>query len=321
MLSSIYKPASLLLVGFFLALAHGCSTTSLQSNNLLTTQPVEFGRAIELSRVNFNPQLDYQCGPASLATILQWQGVDVSDKDLVPQVYLPEKQGSLQVELLAATRRYEKIPYVIEKDIRALLSEVKAGNPVLVLQNLGLDWYPKWHYAVVIGYDINKDEIILRSGKDRRHINSFTLFEQTWRRGDYWGMIALSKGKLPATGDAFSYLKAVAAFEELKKPQFAFDAYLAGLQRWPDDKNLLMAIGNASYSTHRLETAAYYYRKVSVGWPKYTPALNNLAQVLFDKKEFDEAEQLILLAIQQDDKNKKKYKARLKDIRAARKGD
>lgn len=319
MLFSLSKPASLLLGGFFITLIQGCSSISLQSDNLLATKPAEFIQAKELAEVNFNPQLAYECGPAALATILQWQGVEVSDQDLVPQIYLPEKKGSLQVELLAATRRYEKIPYVIEKDMRALLSEVKAGNPVLVLQNLGLDWYPKWHYAVVIGYDINKDEIILRSGENKRHINSFSLFEQTWRRAKYWGFIALSKGKLPATGNAFSYLKTVAAFEELKKPKFAFDAYQAGLQRWPEDKNLLMAIGNASYSRGNVDTAAYYYRKVSVRWPKYTPALNNLAQVLFEKKELDEAENLILLAIKQDDKNKKKYKALLNEIRVARK--
>lgn len=317
MFHSLAKPVSFLLGGLFLTLIQGCSSVSLQSYSILEDRNSEFSQAVELTEVSFNPQLAYECGPAALATILQSQSVKVTDQDLVPQIYLPDQKGSLQVELLAATRRYEKIPYVIEKNMRSLLTEIKAGNPVLVLQNLGLDWYPKWHYAVVIGYDINKDEIILRSGKDKRHINSFSLFEQTWRRSNHWGFIALSKGKLPATGSAFSYLKAVAAFEELKKPKFAYESYLAGLQRWPNDKNLLMAVGNSSYLAGKLEAAAYYYRKVSVRWPTYAPALNNLAQVLFEKKELKEAEKLVLLAIKQNDKNKKKYQALLKEIRAA----
>ena len=163
-----FKPACLLLGGFFLALLQGCSSVSLQSDRLLETKPAEFIRAQELVDVNFNPQRDYECGPAALATLLQWQGLDISDSKLVPEIYLPDRKGSLQIELLAATRRYGYVPYVIEKNMTSLLNEIKAGNPVLVLQNLGLEWYPRWHYAVVIGYDINKDEIILRSGEIKR---------------------------------------------------------------------------------------------------------------------------------------------------------
>lgn len=308
------RPAYILFGGFFIGLIQGCSSISLQSDSLLENPPAEFIQAQELVKVNFNPQRDYECGPASLATVLQWQGLNIKDSDLVPQVYLPERKGSLQVELLAATRRHGLIPYVIDKNMTALLKEVKAGNPVLVLQNLGLDWYPKWHYAVVIGYDIKKDKIILRSGEIKRHENSFSLFERTWRRGKYWGFIVLDKDKLPATGDAFSYLKSVAAFEGLKKINFALTAYKNALKRWPDNQNLLIAAGNASYLLGDLGSAEHYYRKVVLKWPAYAPALNNLAQVLYEKKRYQEAEKLILRAIKLNDKYKKQYQDTLKDI-------
>lgn len=310
------KPACFLLGGFFIALTQGCSSISLQSESLLEKKPAEFIRPIEITRINFNPQREYECGPASLATILQWQGLDISDNKLVPEIYLPKRKGSLQIEMLATTRRYGFVPYVIEKSMTALLKEIKAGNPVLVLQNLGLESYPKWHYAVVIGYDLNKDEIILRSGEIKRHVNSFSLFERTWRRAKYWGFIALAKDKLPASGDAFSYLKSVAPFEKLKKTRFALSAYKTALQRWPDNRNLLMAAGNASYSINNLSVAEGYYRKVILKWPNYPPALNNLAQVLAEKENFHEAEKLILRIISLNDKYKKQYEDTLKNIRA-----
>ena len=45
-----------------------------------------------------------------------------------------------------------------------LLQEVAAGHPVIVLQNLGLEWIPVWHYSVVIGYDLSRGQLVLRSG-------------------------------------------------------------------------------------------------------------------------------------------------------------
>ena len=315
------RPACILIGGFFMTLIQGCSSISLQSDSLLENPPTEFIPAQELINVNFNPQRDYECGPASLATVLQWQGVKIKDSELVPQIYIPERKGSLQVELLATTRRHGFIPYIIDKSMIALLKEVKAGNPVLVLQNLGLDWYPKWHYAVVIGYDINKDKIILRSGEIKRHENSFSLFERTWRRGKYWGFIVLDKDKLPATGNAFSYLKSVAPFENLKKIDFALSAYKNALTRWPEDRNLLIASGNASYATGNLSSAEKYYRKVVLKWPAYAPALNNLAQVLYEKKRYSEAEKLIRKAIKLNDKYKKQYQETLKEIQKRKKFD
>lgn len=313
------SPAYILLGGFFISLIQGCSSISLQSDKLLETKPAEFIQPHELVNINFNPQREYECGPASLATLLQWQGKNVSDNELVPQVYLPKRKGSLQVELLATTRRYGFIPYVIEKNMTALLKEIKAGNPVLVLQNLGLDWYPMWHYAVVIGYDINKNNIILRSGEIKRHVNSFTLFERTWRRGKYWGFIALDKNKLPASGGAFSFLKSVAAFEKLNKNEFALSAYKNALKKWPENKKLLIAAGNANYSIGNINSAEKYYHKVVLKWPTYAPALNNLAQVLYEKKRYKEAEVLILRAIKLNDKYKKQYQDTLKEIQKKQK--
>jgi len=309
------KPARVLLGGFFLVLIQGCSSISLQSDALLEKKPTEFSQAQEITAVKFNPQEDYECGPASLATVLQWQGLNISDKDLVPEIYIPQRKGSLQIELIAATRRHGLIPYVIEKNMTALLREVKAGNPVLVLQNLGLDWYPQWHYAVVIGYDINKDEIILRSGVTQRRVNSFYLFERTWRRAKYWGFIVLPKDKLPASGNAFSYLKSVAPFEKLNKVPLALTAYKGALQKWPNDRNLLMAAGNASYSTKQLNAAEKYYQTVFSKWPEYAPVLNNLAQVLYEKKRYKAAEEFILRAILLGGRQQKQYEATLREIR------
>jgi len=101
------------------------------------------GAASELSAVPFFPQTEYQCGPAALATVLVHSGVTTRPETLTPQIYLPGRKGSLQLELLAAARRAGRIPFTLTGGPDALLAELAAGNPVLVLQNLGLRSLPR----------------------------------------------------------------------------------------------------------------------------------------------------------------------------------
>ena len=137
--------------GVFMALLllSGCAT-QLQATKLMDSPPPGLSTAVELRQVPFFPQERYQCGPAALATVLNWSGVTITPEQLVDEVYLPQRHGSLQVELMAATRRHQRLPYILEPDLQAMLDEVRGGHPVLVLLNLGLSWYPVWHYVVVM---------------------------------------------------------------------------------------------------------------------------------------------------------------------------
>ena len=118
-----------------------------------------------LEQVPFHPQELHQCGPAALATLLGASGLAADPLQLADQVYVPGRRGSFQAELIAATRRAGRVPWQVDGTLAALAAEVAAGRPVLVLQNLALPAWPRWHYAVVIGVDA--DRVTLRSGKRR----------------------------------------------------------------------------------------------------------------------------------------------------------
>lgn len=152
-------------MALLLAALSGCATP--QTKRLLESAPA-FPQRVELSAVPFFAQEAYQCGPAALATVLNNSGLNVTPDELGPQVYVPARQGSLQFELLAAARRYGRVPYVLRPQLEILAAEVAAGNPVLVLQNLGIAALPFWHYAVVVGFDLARADIVLRSGRERR---------------------------------------------------------------------------------------------------------------------------------------------------------
>jgi hypothetical protein len=160
-----------------------------------------------LAAVPFFPQLDHQCGPAALATILVASGVAVTPDELVARVYLPAREGSLQAEMLAASRTYGRISYLLDPSLVSVLKEVRQGRPVLVMQNLGVSWYQQWHYAVVVGYDIQQNKLLLRSGTIRDYEMSLPLFERTWQRSERWAMVVLAPGELPVDADETAALK------------------------------------------------------------------------------------------------------------------
>ena len=85
-------------------LASGCGTNHTVARSALLEK--SNGRAVELTETDFYPQTTDQCGPAALATVLNTTGMQVLPADLAPSLYIPGRQGSLQIELMAATRSY-----------------------------------------------------------------------------------------------------------------------------------------------------------------------------------------------------------------------
>jgi tetratricopeptide (TPR) repeat protein len=254
---------------------YGCSHTQPRQ-----PLPVEISQRVELTDTPFYAQQRYQCGPASLAMVLGQRGERVSPDELVARVYLPERQGSVAPEVVATARAYGMVVYQLPPNLNALLREVAAGNPVLVLQNLGLSWLPKWHYAVVVGYDLESGELILRSGITARHRVSLSLFDRTWQRGKRWGITLLRPGQLPATSAPLNYMKAVYALEQLNQHEEALLAYRSASRHWPGESSLSLAQGNLEYRLGRYREAEQTLRTALEHHPASAALWNNLAYTL-----------------------------------------
>jgi hypothetical protein len=275
-------------------IATGCG--SLEAHR--TADPfATFANRVDLDATPFFPQEKHQCGPAALATVLTASGLSISAEELVPRVYVPARRGSLQVEMLATTRASGRIPFVIEPKTQALAREVAGGNPVLVLLNLGIKSWPRWHYAVVVGFDSTNQVWWLRSGNKRRDALGLRRFEGAWRRAEYWGFVALEPGKLPSSDNVDRYVAAVAEFERFSKEGAATRAYEAALARGPQSVSLRFGLGNALLADGRRADAEAAFRATLVLDPNHVPARNNLADALRLRGCRAEALQQIALAL------------------------
>ena len=233
----------------------------------------------ELKDVPFFPQQEHQCGPAALSMALQWTGVNVAPIDLSAEVYTPSLQGSLQSALLGAARRHGRAAYAID-GLEDLLIQVAADHPVVILQNLALSWHPVWHYAVVVGYDLKSQTILLRSGLTARKEISLDLFSRTWARSQKWAISVLKPTELPEKPDESRYLEAILGLEKAGRYAEAIDGYRTALARWPHSFAASMGIGNSYYALQDLHPAADAFRVAVRLHPEKGAAYNNLAQVL-----------------------------------------
>jgi hypothetical protein len=257
----------------------GCASTP-QSRQILANGAGSLPLAVELTDTPFYPQTQYQCGPAALATVLQAHGVSTTAEKLSRQVYIPERKGSLQIEMTVATRRHEMLPYKLEPRLTDLFAEIAAGNPVLVLQNLGFEWYPQWHYAVVVGYDSNSHEVILRSGTTKRWLTPFEVFERTWKRADFWALVIVPVGEIPATAKPLAYLKTAYAFEETGNRGLALKAYQAASRQWPDVAVVWITLGNMAFAKQNWSEAVSAFNIAANLEPESIASWNNLAYAL-----------------------------------------
>jgi tetratricopeptide (TPR) repeat protein len=265
---------------FALALLQGCAS---RGPTIAASLDANTPRWMELEATPFFPQREYQCGPAALATVLGASGVEVAPDELTAKVYLPEKHGSLQTEMIAATRAYDRLAVVLDGDLDSVLREVAAGNPVLVLQNLGVAALPFWHYAVVVGFDDEGDSLILRSGKDPRKRLASGRFGYEWALAQRWAVVVVRPDTIPATASAERYLEAAAGLEAAKHSDSALLAYRTAHERWPTDTTALLGIGNINYAQGRLADAEAAYRGVLALAEHNAAARNNLAQVLLER--------------------------------------
>ena len=265
----------------------GCASFWPQTAELRDALPQGLPERVELTSVPFFPQSEYQCGPAALATVLAGAGLKVTPEDLVSQVYLPARKGSLQVEMMAAARRHGVVSYELAPRFEDVLREIAAGTPVIVLQNLGL--VDGWHYAVAVGYDYERGELVLRSGVTERKVLPFTVHEMVWKRSGYWAMVAAPPERIPATADESRWLSAVAALERTGNAEGARTAYANFRQRWPRNVTGAIGLANAHHALGELREAETVLREAHRRAPDSVVVLNNLAQTLSDQGRNEEA--------------------------------
>ena len=269
----------------FLLLLSGCATSARQTEAFLLA-PRNIPESHKIADVHFIGQTDHYCGPATLAMAMNWAGKKLSADELASQVYTPGKKGTLQQDLISASRRQGMLAIPIQ-GMSALLHEIAADHPVIILENLAFSWYPQWHYALVFGYDLSRSEVIMHSGSRAAKHWGMRKFERSWIYSDFWGLVVLPPTQLSATADDLAHNEAAAGLEQVGKLEEASTVYQNILKRWPGSLPALIGLGNIAFLKQNYLGAIQFLLEATKLHPKSSAAWHNLAtaQGAADKKD------------------------------------
>lgn len=175
----------------------GCASPTLNvplystASAISTPEHTETLHAKRLTGVPFFADDTDQCGPASLASVLNYWGIPSDPVTLRNEIYLPKLRGSLPIDLpFAAESRNMKVK-MYSGSLADMKSELVAGHPLLVFLNLGYGVFAQGHYVVVTGYDDSRQGVYLHSGLERDLFLSYERFLRSWRKTGQWTLLLL----------------------------------------------------------------------------------------------------------------------------------
>lgn len=256
-------------------LLQACATKTPKTEKLLK----DHSGLAESSRIKDVPFINQDlnhCGPATLAMVMKANHHDVGAKALAKQMFTPKSKGTFKMDMVSTVRRQGMLGIGVH-DLKALLTEIQAGHPVIVFQNLGFDWIPNWHYSVAHGYDLDGPDIYLHSGEDKNKKVDLRFFERSWEMGGYWGLVVLLPGSLAASADDLAHVEGISGLEQVGKLDDAEVSYESVLKKWPKSLSALIGMGNVLYSKKDYLGSVEYLTKATQYHPTSAVAWHNLA--------------------------------------------
>jgi ABC-type bacteriocin/lantibiotic exporter with double-glycine peptidase domain len=144
----------------------------------------ETGNIRIIEDVPFYPQETYQCGPASLAGVLNYWGFSISPAEIAAEIYSPKARGTLDIDMVLFAEKQGLVASQYRGSLEDLKRNIDSNQPLVVLVDEGFWVYQKDHYMVVVGYD--EEGLIANSGKERHQFVPLGRFLKSWERTKFW---------------------------------------------------------------------------------------------------------------------------------------
>ena len=258
-----------------LTLFQSCATRTDHTDTLLSMDR-SYPDAHTISNVPFIDQEYFYCGPSALAMVMNHAGYITTAGELAYKMYTPGKFGTFRSDIHSAVRRQGMLGIPV-RSLDHLLHEVSRGTPILIFQNQGFDSWPKWHYAVVVGYDLSGPDIILHTGEKNFHKTDLRMFERSWSKGGHWALAVLPPNKLTETSNDHTLVTVINELEKSGKTAEAELAYKTMLEKFPKSLPGLIGLSNLLFSQGRFTETVRYLEYATTLYPTSAMAWHNLA--------------------------------------------
>jgi predicted double-glycine peptidase len=141
----------------------------------------------KIENMPFYPQESYQCGPSSLAGVLNYWSVHVMPDDVAREIFTATARGTLTLDMLLYVKKKGLNAEQYRGSIEDIKRNISSGYPVIVLVDYGGALYQMNHFMVVVGY--NEHGILANSGVDKEKFILEKDFLKIWEKTNYWMLL------------------------------------------------------------------------------------------------------------------------------------
>jgi ABC-type bacteriocin/lantibiotic exporter with double-glycine peptidase domain len=140
-----------------------------------------------IENVPFYPQKIHQCGPASLAGVLDFWGIRVSPAEVADEIYSPSARGTLNLDMVLYAERKGLKAHQYRGSLEDIKEKIDSGYPLIVLVDYGFWVYHQNHFMIVFGYQ--DDGVIVHSGGESDMFIPLKDFLKPWKRTRFWTLV------------------------------------------------------------------------------------------------------------------------------------
>jgi ABC-type bacteriocin/lantibiotic exporter with double-glycine peptidase domain len=137
-----------------------------------------------IENVPFFPQSDFQCGPSSLAGVLNYYGENISPSQIAQKIFMEKVRGTLSIDMALYAREIGFLAEWYSGDLKDLRTNIDNNRPLIAMVDLGLGPVQKPHYLVVVGYE--PKGVIVNSGTHQHKLVTWNRFQNQWNRTHLW---------------------------------------------------------------------------------------------------------------------------------------
>lgn len=166
-----------LLVLFVAAVWSGCAQKKTQESESPPDENTTY-----IKGVPFIKQKDNFCGPAAMASLMQYYGQHISQEEVAENVYTPKLEGALISDMENYAREQGYAVEVSEGNIDRITSLIDEGTPVITLVDRGVWKVSVPHYYVIYGYNAGNETFLLHTGDECCEEMEFDKLDSEWER-------------------------------------------------------------------------------------------------------------------------------------------
>lgn len=146
-------------------------------------------RGFYIEGVPFYQQREAACGPAALASILDFRGRPESLERITEKIYLPKLHVTLPIDMENFAREAGFKTESYRGSFGELKARIRKGIPVICMLDLGFGFDHKPCYISVIGYDDVNEVFIAHDGLEPNSVIEYKQFNKKWVRANYWMLV------------------------------------------------------------------------------------------------------------------------------------